>query len=201
MAKKNVNKYSVPDNQDEAEVLPNLLGIKTKREIDIAEFTGFFEAQEYFIETLTPETVFNLKYLYSIHKKAFGHLYSFAGKLRTVNMSKGGFVFPAARFLPEQIEEFERNILSRLSGPYDNEERFFNDLAKSHAELLYLHPFREGNGRTARLFATLIALKHYKKQLDFASVLKKEMPAYIKAVQQASIQEYSLMESLFKRLL
>lgn len=54
----------------------------------------------------------------------------------------------------------------------NGKEEFIKDLAKSHAELLYLHPFREGNGRTARLFATLIILKYHRIQIGFSLTLK-----------------------------
>lgn len=198
MKRKDTGKYLVPEDEANFEVLPNRLGLTTKKEIDWVEFKGFLDAQNYFIDAVNEKTVFNLKFLYSIHKRALGHVYTFAGKLRTVNMSKGGFVFPASRFLPEAMSEFEKDILLKLSQPYKQKDEFIRDLAISHAELLYIHPFREGNGRTARLFANLIAFKHYNQEIDFPMILKQKSLEYIKAVQQATSKEYSLMEQLIK---
>lgn len=195
MSKKNSGKYEVSEN--EQEVLPNLLGLDNKAEIDEAEFTGFLKAQLVLIRDMNENTIFDLKYVHSIHQLAFGELYAFAGKLRSVNISKGGFTFPAARFLPGALDHFEKELLVRLSKHYENKELFIRDLAKSHAELLYLHPYREGNGRTCRLLINLIYLKQTGTRIDISMMLKTRIVEYIKAVQQAASQEYTLMESLF----
>ena len=80
-------------------------------------------------------------------------MYTFAGRWRDVNLSKGGFVFPMAQFLPTIMNSFQANILAPLPNRYVNKDRLIHDLAVVHAELLFIHPFREGNGRTARLVA------------------------------------------------
>ena len=129
----------------------------------------------------------------------FDDLYDFAGKLRSVNISKGGFVFPASRFLFEAIKTFETEFLIRLSEPFDSRKEFITTLARSHAELLFIHPFREGNGRTARLLANLVSIRHLGEDVDFTTILRDNKDQYILAVQQASGQEYDLMEKLFIR--
>lgn len=86
-------KYNLPHG--ESEVLPNLLGLKTKDEIAESEFEGFLEAEIRFTEVLSDKTRFSTQYILDLHQMALGHLYEFAGKLRTVNMSKDSFVFPA----------------------------------------------------------------------------------------------------------
>lgn len=82
-------KYDLPG--DEAEILPNILNLSSSEEISIAEFEGFLKAEIMLSEKLTSKTKFNLKYILQIHKLSLGHLYGFAGKLREVNISKGGF--------------------------------------------------------------------------------------------------------------
>jgi len=74
---------------------------------------------------------------------ALGNVYEFAGKYREVNMSKGGFPFAAARFLSQSMQAFEQEILSKLPHKYKNQEKFIEDLAIVHGELLFIHPFRE----------------------------------------------------------
>ena len=90
-------KYKSPDSQ--GDILPNLLDLKKVKEVNESEFEGFLKAEIYFTEHLSPRTKFNKVFILKIHKMALAHLYSFAGKLRDVNMSKGGFPFAAAKFL------------------------------------------------------------------------------------------------------
>lgn len=90
-------KYDLPDNQ--AEILPNILKLTSTEEIALAEFDGFLKAEIVLSEQLTSKTKFDVKYILQIHRLSLEHLYVFAGKLRDVNISKGGFPFPAARYL------------------------------------------------------------------------------------------------------
>ena len=69
-----------------------------------------------------------------------------------------------------------------------------------HAELLFIHPFREGNGRTARLLADLIAIKFDFDKFSFENITDKEMSTYIKAVQSAAEKNYQPMIELFRML-
>ena len=91
-----------------------------------------------------------------LHEELFGDLYDWAGTVRKITISKKGTVFCSA----EKIEQVAENIFSRLkqenylSGlDFDT---FINELARLYDDLNMLHPFREGNGRTLRLFITLL---------------------------------------------
>ena len=84
-------KYKSPDSQ--GNILPNLLGLNTVKQINESEFEGFLKAEIYFTENLNNRTKFNKAYILKIHKMALEHLYSFAGKYRDVNLSKVGFPF------------------------------------------------------------------------------------------------------------
>ena len=125
-------KYDLPDSQDE--ILPNLLDLKSVEEISLSEFEGFLKAEILLTENLTHSTKFTVEYILDLHKIALQHLYPFAGKLRTVNMSKGGFTFPAARFLSDSMGEFNIGILSNLPDSYENEEDLIQDIAVVHGE-------------------------------------------------------------------
>lgn len=184
-------KYKSADSQ--GEILPNLLGLKTEKEINESEFEGFLRAEIYFTENLSPKTKFNVKYILGLHKEALKHLYPFAGKLRDVNLSKGGFPFAAARFLPESMSAFENEILSGLKDTYKKKEDMVRDMATVHGELLFIHPFREGNGRTARLLANLMSRKAGYGTLKFEKVGKKEFEKYVVAVQNCAKKDYSKM--------
>lgn len=99
-----------------------------------------------------------------------GHLYSFAGKYRDVNMSKGGFLFASAKFLSNNMEAFDTEILLNLPKEYSNKEELIKDIAIVHGELLFIHPFREGNGGTARILANLMARKAGYGPLKFEKI-------------------------------
>jgi cell filamentation protein len=130
----------------------------------------------------------------SIHKKALQHLYEFAGKLRTVNLSKGGFMFPAAQFLSNGMQDFQTEILSNLKDEYSTKEELIEAIAKVHGELLYIHPFREGNGRTARMLANLMSYKASYERLKFEKLDNEEMfNKYIEAVQKVGQKKYQPM--------
>ena len=79
-----MSKYKV--SREENEVLPNLLHLDKKEDIDNAEFEGFLYAELYLTEKLNSRTKFNEKYIKQIHKIALKDLYGFAGLYRTVNM-------------------------------------------------------------------------------------------------------------------
>jgi cell filamentation protein len=184
-------KYSSPDSQ--GDILPNLLGLTSLKEVNESEFEGFLKAEIYFTEHLNSRTKFNKTYILNIHKMALGHLYSFAGKLRDVNLSKGGFPFAAAKFLPETMSAFEIEVLSKLPNKYTSREQLINDIAIVHGELLFIHPFREGNGRTARLLANLMSRKAGYNGLMFEKIGKVEFEKYVIAVQSCANKDYKKM--------
>lgn len=180
-------------NEEESECLPNLLGLTNAEEIAEAEFEGFLMAEIMLTEQLSPATRFDCKYIRYIHKLALGELYSFAGKYRTVNMSKGGFLFPAALFIPQSMQHFEEEILSHLPNFYTDKTQLIRDLALIHGELLFIHPFREGNGRTARMLANLMVRKQGYIGLRFDKINFRE---YVSAVQKVSEKNYQPMEKI-----
>ena len=189
-----IMKYDSPNNQ--SEILPNLLGLQSMEEIDMSEFEGFLKAEILLSEKLNARTKFNIPYLLKIHKFSLGHLYSFAGKYRDVNISKGGFAFPASHFLPETMNTFENEILSKIPNNYNKKEDLIKDIAKVHAELLFIHPFREGNGRTARILANLMSRKQGFDSLKFELITEKEFPNYVVAVQASADKNYEKMEKM-----
>ncbi len=150
-------KYKSLDSQ--GDILPNLLDFTTVKAISESEFEGFLRAEIYFTEHLTSRTKFNAKFILKTHKMSLSHLYSFAGRLRDVNLSKGGFPFAAAKFLPVTMSALDEEILSKLPNKYKSKEDLIRDIGVVHGELLFIHPFREGNGRTARLIANLMSRK------------------------------------------
>lgn len=191
-----MEKYKV--SSDEDEILPNLQNLTTKEAIDIAEFEGFLYAEMLLTQQLSSRTRFNLNYIKKIHKLALCELYPFAGKYRTVNMSKGGFLFPTAQFIPQNMLLFEQEILNQLPVKYLSEESLIKDIAKVHGELLFIHPFREGNGRTARILANLMARKFGHNGFNFDRINDSNFNQYIYAVQKVAEKDYEPMEQIIR---
>jgi cell filamentation protein len=183
---------------EENELLPNLLNLSKREEIDKSEFEGFLLAELSLTEELTSRTKFDIKYIKLIHKLSLGHLYSFAGKYRTVNISKGGFLFPAAKFISQNMDYFEKEILLKLPAKYESNQALIKNIAKVHGEFLFIHPFREGNGRTARVLANLMVRKQGIKGLNFEKITEKIFPEYVIAVQSVAERNYEPMEKIIE---
>jgi cell filamentation protein len=188
-------KYDTPS--DQGEVLPNLLGLSDKRSVELAEAEGFFRAELVLYDELNDRTTFDIAYIRRLHTLALGHLYGFAGKWRDVNISKGGFAFPAARYLDASMSDFGGRILSQEPSVPAEREALIAFMARVHGELLFIHPFREGNGRAARLLLDLMALKHGYGKLDFRP-MQEQFDAYVSAVQRAALDDHAPMERLIR---
>lgn len=106
--------------------------------------------------------------LQQIHAYIFGGLYDFAGKMRTVNIAKGGFQFAMVHYLPATLETIERMP-----------ENTFDEIVNKYVEMNVAHPFREGNGRSTRIWLDLMLKKHLGQCIDWSSVNKK---AYLEAM-------------------
>jgi cell filamentation protein len=195
-----MSKYSV--NPNEEEILPNLLNSNSLREIQEAEFEGFLYAELLLTTQLTDKTKFDVDYIKNIHFLALKDVYAFAGNFRTVNISKQGFMFPTARFLDQSMQEFQTEILNKLLNEYVKLDSvlFIEELARVHAELLYIHPFREGNGRTARVLLNLMLRKNGWEPLDFSKMNEELFQQYVIAVQSSAMKNYEPMKKVIEQL-
>ena len=122
------------------------------------------------LDSIEVGTVNGLK---QIHAYIFGGLYDFAGKIRTVNISKGGFQFAMAQYLPETLQ-----IIEKMS------ESTFEQIVDKYVEMNIAHPFREGNGRSTRIWLDLILKKNLKKCVDWSKINKKD---YLSAMEESSV--------------
>ena len=124
--------------------------------------------------------------LQQIHAYLFGGLYDFAGKIRTVNISKGGFKFAAAEFLPETLDQIEKMT-----------ESTFDQIIDKYVEMNVAHPFREGNGRTTRIWLDLILKRRLKNCVDWSQINKKE---YLDAMEKSVIDSSKIRSLIFNAL-
>ena len=132
-----------------------------------------------FIDNVEVGTV---KGLQQIHGYIFGGLYDFAGQIRTVNISKGGFAFANAQFLPQTLESIEKM-------PSES----FEDIVSKYVEMNVAHPFREGNGRSTRIWLDLILKSKLKKCVDWSKIDKTD---YLSAIRESVNDPSSITELL-----
>ena len=164
-------------------VLKNKLGIKDQEDLEDLETLLLNDAQTHFFEMLSQgKVVFNLALVFSIHKYFLETLYAWAGKLRTVDISKDGMTFASAKFLPSSVEVFGKILKANLPKATDSKKIIAEKIAIIHNEFNAVHPFREGNGRTIRLFLDLLVASLGLHAVDWA--VKSYMRACLKGMSQ-----------------
>ena len=124
--------------------------------------------------------------LKQIHAYLFGGLYDFAGQIRTVNIAKGGFSFAPAMFLDASLAKIEAMP-----------EATFENILDKYVEMNVAHPFREGNGRSTRIWLDLMLKKNLKKCVDWSVIDKK---SYLDAMRESPIDSKPI-KALVKKAL
>lgn len=135
-----------PDRHD------NILGLTDLNEINAQEALGIIRAEE-FIMDLETDVVFDVSLILQIHRKAFQHIYDWAGKWRNqgtnIGIDKEKIPYAVAEYA-EQVEYFKNNIHSS--------EELIHCLSYAHHRFTFIHPFNNGNGRTSRLITDLLSM-------------------------------------------
>jgi cell filamentation protein len=179
-------------------VLRNLLAVTRKREMDRIEFEQQLRALAELVDRYDREHRFTAEDVRGIHRTWLGPVYGWAGEYRKVNLYKGGFPFAMAEQVPRLMAEFEREVLGKntpcLGGTIEQVARA---LAVVHTELILIHPFRDGNGRVARMLASLMALQAGLPALDFGGIKGRKRQEYFAAVQAGTDRDYFPMERVF----
>jgi len=182
-------------------VLRNKLGIASKAEMDRLEALALEKATDSFVRSYDKRHRFTATDICRMHRLWLGDIYEWAGQYRNVNMSKGGFLFAGAAQIPKLMDELERGALKRGTPcSFKIATSVVNSLAEVHAELVLIHPFREGNGRLARVVSDLMAFQAG-KVLSFGKIVWNKKAEYFAAVRAGLDRNYRPMEEIFKTLL
>jgi len=169
-------------------ILENKLNITNQTELARKEERiSKMRAKEMFeteyLNTLEPGTFEALK---KIHKYLFKDIYEFAGDLRKVNIAKGNFRFTLLTYLEEAI----KNIEKMPQGGYE-------DIIEKYVEMNIAHPFREGNGRSTRIWLDLILKKELNQVVDWSRIDKTD---YLLAMERSHIKDLEIKELLKQSL-
>lgn len=131
------------------------------------------------LDTLTPGTFSALQ---AIHKYLFQEIYDFAGKIRTVNIAKGNFRFAPVMYLEAALKNIEKMPQST-----------FDEIVEKYVEMNIAHPFREGNGRSARIWLDLMLKATLHKVVDWSRVDKED---YLLAMERSPIKDIEIKHLL-----
>jgi len=182
-------------------VLANKLNITSKQEMDDVELSLLKLLYTEVYSSVSINQIITTRDICQWHKKWLGNVYQWAGNFRNVNMSKNNFHFALSRQIPYLMNQLDEKFLTKLTAcnamKIDN---LINSLAVVHIEFILIHPFREGNGRIARLLANVMALQANLPELDF-SYFDKNKGDYFKANQIGLSGNYEPLKSLFKQVL
>lgn len=113
--------------------------------------------------------------LSQIHKYLFEEIYEFAGKIRTENISKSNFRFASAMYLEEALKKIDKMPQSS-----------FDEIIEKYVEMNIAHPFREGNGRSTRIWFDMILKKELGKVIDWSKIDKED---YLLAMERSPIKD------------
>ena len=166
-------------------VLKNKLNITSSVELaHIEEKTTKKKALKLFEENILDTfEVGTFKGLSSIHKYLFEDIYEFAGQIRTVNIAKGNFRFAPVLYLSSALEHINQMPQST-----------FDEIIEKYIEINVAHPFREGNGRSTRIWLDAILKKEIGYVVDWSKIDKNE---YLLAMERSPIKDLEI-KSLLK---
>ncbi len=165
-------------------MLENKLGIKNAAELAREEERlSKKRAAELFengvLDTLTPGTFSALQ---AIHKYLFADIYDFAGQIRTANIAKGNFRFAPVVYLGDAIEKIAKMPQST-----------FDEIVEKYVEMNVVHPFREGNGRSMRIWLDMMLKAELGKVVDWSRVDKDD---YLLAMERSPIRDLEIKHLL-----
>lgn len=183
-------------------VLKNLLGIKNKQEMDAREALEQLRTFQELVGIYNLDHRFTAQDICRMHKLWLGDIYPWAGVPRQVNISKGDFTFAMASQVPKLLHQLETGPLAEFTPcRFNDMDTLVQALAAVHTELVLIHPFREGNGRIARMLAVFMGLQAGLPPLNFEGIRGANKQAYFTAVQAGMNYNYQPMEQVFRAVI
>lgn len=199
------DKYSGHDDlfDEEHGVLRNRLGITDAEELGVAENECLIRAYNAALAEYDEGHSFTEEDVRHLHQLFLGPVFEWAGTYRRVDISSPGIRYGHAAYLMESMEAFSKRLSGLTPLREDmRKEEIVRRIAEIHAELIVIHPFRDGNGRTTRLLCDLLLIQAGRRAMDTAAFYDADfIKKYHAAIRQAwHSGEYSGLEALFYRL-
>ncbi len=181
-------------------VLANKLGIFNAGEMDDTELRLLDCLYEDVLCSVEAGQRLTVADICEWHRRWLGNVYPWAGMYRTVNLSKGNFMFAAGGQVPRLMGNLDQEILA-VHTPCAGmrEDQLIDSIAIVHVEFILIHPFREGNGRLSRLLANVMAQQAGWLELDF-TFWDDRKDDYVAAVQ-SGLSDYDSMKTMVRQVL
>lgn len=169
-------------------ILENKLNITNQVELAKAEEKISKQKAKQLFESgdINQTEIGTFKGLAFIHQYLFDEIYPFAGKIREVNIAKGNFRFAPLMYLEQSLKHIDAMP-----------QHTFNEIIEKYVEMNIAHPFREGNGRSIRIWLDLILKNEIKKVIDWNLVDKEE---YLSAMERSVVRDIEIKHILSKAL-
>jgi len=177
----------------------NLLGISDREKLNEEEARGIIKAEE-FMYDLDESVEVNVSLVLQIHEVAFGQLYDWAGKCRTSDFKVGQHIPPPYQEVPFLMYQFLDELNFKKKNSLD-QESLISTIAYAHHQMVKIHPFVNGNGRTARLLSDLISLLSGYDLIILYHRHGEARQTYLAAIRAADQHDYSKLEELIKKQL
>ncbi|MBC6613153.1 Fic family protein [Hymenobacter sp. BT507] len=177
----------------------NLLGLTSKEALNEQEALGITRVERYLLEELEYPVTVSVHLLQDLHRQAFGHLYEWAGHWRTSVPNVGAYVPPEAHRVPLLLYEFMDELQHRRQQlpAVPTQEQVAQVLAYAHHRLVAIHPFTNGNGRTARLFTNMLAYDYgYQDVILYQREAGQSRTQYLDAIRQADAYHWEPLQGL-----
>ena len=161
-------------------MLENKLGITSQVELANEEerITKLKALELFDAKKIDEFEIGTFKGLSNIHEFLFDDVYSFAGKMRKDNIAKGNFRFASCMYLEDVLNKIDNM-------PQNN----FENIIKKYVEMNIAHPFREGNGRSTRIWLDMILKKELNKVIDWSKVNKED---YLLAMERSPVKDLEI---------
>ncbi len=180
-------------------ILRNKQRITDQSQLDRLEFEALLRTQEAYYGLVAEDTVMTNVLLCEMHRHWLGDIYEWAGRYRTVNLTKEDFQWPPPGRIVANMASFEERFLRRETPCAGKSlERTARSIAVVQAEFLLIHPFRDGNGRLIRLAANLMALQAGFAPMDYGFEDAARRETYIAAVRRGYVQDYGPLELIVR---
>jgi cell filamentation protein len=177
----------------------NLLGLTSKEALNEQEALGVATVERYLLEEVDYPVEFSVALVQELHWRAFSHLYDWAGQWRRTVPNVGAYLPPAAARVPQLLYEWADEVRHRQQQlPVEPAATQVAELlAYAHHRLVAIHPFTNGNGRTARLVTDLLAYSYgYQAVVLYQRTHGEARTQYLAAIRQADNYDLRPLEQL-----